>query len=154
MKKKISKLEKFKKRNDHEFMDYVYKLIKHLPIFQVEPKLKNTKCEEKSLKYRKEGNEIFIRRKDNFEALCLYTRSIMAAQNNSENLSIAYANRSADIKRALESNYPKNLQEKLIRRKQKAEELRSSQKIQPYHDILPEIPNKNLLQFLRILAQI
>ncbi|KAJ8946913.1 hypothetical protein NQ314_008712 [Rhamnusium bicolor] len=112
-------------------MDYVYKLTKKLPIFhEKSQKMQYKKSDENSLKYRKEGNELFIRKKDNFKALQLYTKSIAYAENNGENLSIAYANRSA---------------EKLLHRQQKAKSLESSQKIYSYHDSIPTIKNKNPL---------
>ncbi|KAJ8936173.1 hypothetical protein NQ318_019054, partial [Aromia moschata] len=145
----ISKLEKLLKRSDYEFMDYVYKMIKDLPVFnEVKPSLQNKKNNEKSLEFLK----------DNLKALEMYTRSIATAELDSEYLSIAYANRSAvlfenkyykecleDIERALKGKYPSNLVPKLLNRKQKAENLLSSQKIYSYHDTIPKIENKNPL---------
>lgn len=48
-----------------------------------------------------------------------------------------------DIKNAEANNYPKNLKEKLLNRKNKTEKLKLNQEIIFYHDELPEIADKN-----------
>lgn len=94
-----------------------------------------SKCSSKSttqaLEYRSQGNKAFCRRKD-AEALKFYTKSVSLSLNESEELAIAYANRSAvlfklgkfdlcilDIDRALSNSYPKPLKYKLYERKGK-----------------------------------
>jgi len=77
-----------------------------------------------------EGNKSF-NRKNNTEAISHYTKSIAVASNDSEELAIAFTNRSAmffqlkkynfcilDIDRAL-NNYPDTLKSKLFERKGK-----------------------------------
>lgn len=78
---------------------------------------------------RNEGNTAYFH-KENNKALLLYTRSVAMAIPESEELALAFANRSAvllrmekyklcllDINRALNGNYPKRLRPKLISRK-------------------------------------
>ncbi|XP_050450117.1 SET and MYND domain-containing protein 4-like isoform X2 [Cataglyphis hispanica] len=94
-------------------------------------KPKNAKESEK---LREQGNKVFIKGTLNnmtcIEALKLYTKSIAFAPYPSEQLALAYANRSAvlfqlglhseciqDIDRALALNYPDNLRAKLYVRK-------------------------------------
>lgn len=97
----------------------------------------NAKCETKntldSTKFRNQGNRIFLstpRATEYIKAWELYSKSIAFAPNNSEELSLAFANRSAvlvhlgkyseavnDIERALDLNYPEHLKAKLFLRK-------------------------------------
>lgn len=89
---------------------------------------------KESEKLREQGNKVFIKGALNnmtcIEALKLYTKSIAFAPYPSEQLALAYANRSAvlfqlglhsecvqDIDRALALNYPDNLRAKLYVRK-------------------------------------
>ncbi|XP_023246232.1 SET and MYND domain-containing protein 4-like [Copidosoma floridanum] len=93
-----------------------------------------TKNHKTSIKLKNEANRIFVSSKDNVDdfikAWETYSKSIAAAPNKSEELSLAYANRSAvllrlhryaecieDINRALELNYPNKLRGKLLFRK-------------------------------------
>jgi tetratricopeptide (TPR) repeat protein len=86
-----------------------------------------------SITLRKDGNQVFILAQ-NVEELIkaweLYSKSIAKAPNDSEELSLAYANRSAiliklckytecieDINRALKLDYPSHLKGKLLFRK-------------------------------------
>ena len=77
------------------------------------------------------GNDWYKTGQDN-EALNYYTQSVASALSGSEELSLAYANRSAvllrihkyklcllDINRALKGNYPENLKAKLFERKRR-----------------------------------
>ncbi|CAH1154670.1 unnamed protein product [Phaedon cochleariae] len=101
---------------------------------------------------RQRGNEMFKRR-NNKLALDLYTESLCYAEKESENKSLAFANRSAvlfekemyteclmDIERALNHNYPDHLKPKLLNRREKAELLETTQANLQYHQPLPEIP--------------
>ncbi|XP_029680669.1 SET and MYND domain-containing protein 4-like isoform X2 [Formica exsecta] len=89
---------------------------------------------KESEKLREQGNKVFIKGTFNnmtcIDALKLYTKSIAFAPYPSEQLALAYANRSAvlfqlglhleciqDIDRALALNYPDNLRAKLYVRK-------------------------------------
>lgn len=85
----------------------------------------NKKCNEKSTKLRKLGNEKKDM-KDWFGAMTYYNRSLRFAENNTENLGLAYANRSIcflqmkmydkcliDIDMAIDANYPERLRSKL-----------------------------------------
>ncbi|XP_075227028.1 protein-lysine N-methyltransferase SMYD4-like [Lycorma delicatula] len=100
---------------------------KLLPPLQVNDK-KN--CFQ-SQKYRNEGNCLFLKKND-ITALECYSMSIAFAPTYSEELALAYANRSAvsfslnqfedsivDIDRALSKNYPDHLKYKLYERKGK-----------------------------------
>lgn len=84
-----------------------------------------------AIEFRNLGNEWFKAGQDN-EALNFYTQSIASALNDSEELALAYANRSAvllriqkyelsllDINRALKGKYPENLKTKLYDRKER-----------------------------------
>ena len=87
----------------------------------------------KAIQYKDEGNTKFLHAKTSLqflETLKLYTQSIAFALNNSKELALAYANRSAilirfgkykdclaDINRALNLNYPNNLKSKVFLRK-------------------------------------
>ncbi|XP_044004268.1 SET and MYND domain-containing protein 4-like [Aphidius gifuensis] len=87
------------------------------------------KTVDRSIFWRKEGNKEFISAKDEYylsESIEAYTKSIADAPVGSEELSLAYANRSAvlfraslyedcllDIERSLKSGYPDHLKTKL-----------------------------------------
>lgn len=102
--------------------------------FKVIPKVScDNKNAAKAIQYKDEGNSKFLRAKSSLEFLGtfkLYTQSIAYALNNSKELALAYANRSAilirmakykdclaDINRALHLNYPNNLKSKVFLRK-------------------------------------
>lgn len=93
-----------------------------------------SKDKEKSIKFRTDGNRLISSHKDKPNELILawelYSKSIAYAKNLSEELALAYANRSfvlfsfrkyteciEDIDRALQLNYPDNLKTKLLIRK-------------------------------------
>lgn len=87
--------EKFE-TNKETFL-YVRDLLneKHLfPNYMALNLLKTNKSNEKALKCRMKGNEMFKSRKY-FSALCAYNESLCHAESNSEALGIAFANRSA-----------------------------------------------------------
>lgn len=84
-----------------------------------------------SLKFRNEGNVAYSQKNDSL-AIVLYTKSISVALPDSEELAIAFANRSAvlfrredyvpcfmDIKRALSGKYPESMKPKLAIRKKR-----------------------------------
>lgn len=88
----------------------------------------NRKTNQSSLNYRQNGNSKFMQQ-DWLEAMDLYNRSLCFAEVASENVSIAYANRSAcffqmqmyencltDIQLAKEADYPVHLMPKLEKR--------------------------------------
>ncbi|RZF43134.1 hypothetical protein LSTR_LSTR016923, partial [Laodelphax striatellus] len=93
-----------------------------------EPCVKSA-CESEKL--RNEGNSAFLKRQD-LNAIQCYTSSAGYAPNESKELALSYANRSAvtfalkqfydclkDIDRALDGHYPDNLRYKLYERKGK-----------------------------------
>ncbi|XP_060523174.1 SET and MYND domain-containing protein 4-like [Cylas formicarius] len=97
------------------------------------------KSSELSVEYRQKGNQAF-KRKLSVEALEFYTKSILFSPGSSENLALAYANRSAvlfenrlyeeciaDINRALKSGYPEKLKAKIETRMEKAKSLKPAQ---------------------------
>ncbi|XP_058809849.1 SET and MYND domain-containing protein 4-like [Phymastichus coffea] len=92
------------------------------------------KCAKVSTTFRSEGNHIYTNKNHNLEdhiaILILYSKSIAFAPPNSDQIALAYSNRSAlwmhlqeykrcliDINRALENSVPSNLKEKLLVRK-------------------------------------
>uniref|UniRef100_A0A336MLV9 CSON002617 protein n=1 Tax=Culicoides sonorensis TaxID=179676 RepID=A0A336MLV9_CULSO len=96
------------------------------------------KNDSTSLAARNQGNQFFIKDKDYLSALSCYNRSICFAGNDSENLAIGYANRSAiylnagfyafcleNIELALKHNYPDKLKPKLVQRKEECLRLMS-----------------------------
>lgn len=84
--------------------------------------------------YRKQGNQYFSLKARNYvKALELYNKSICFAETNSEDVGIAYANRSAiyfewkkyelcleNIEMAKANGYPERLMDKLLRREQES----------------------------------
>ncbi|XP_014247079.1 SET and MYND domain-containing protein 4-like isoform X1 [Cimex lectularius] len=87
------------------------------------------KSNNNSVASRTKGNRYYSE-KDYMKALELYTRAVGEAQNNSAELALAYANRSAvtfcleeyedsivDVERALSGKYPQMLRVKLLERK-------------------------------------
>ncbi|XP_031631949.1 uncharacterized protein LOC116346156 [Contarinia nasturtii] len=88
-----------------------------------------SKNEEKSIKFREEGNALFTQL-DWYAAMEKYNESLCYARYDSKNLGLAYANRSAcfyqlemyeeclaDIEMAIKSGYPENFHWKLKNRK-------------------------------------
>ncbi|XP_032457515.1 SET and MYND domain-containing protein 4 isoform X6 [Nasonia vitripennis] len=98
-----------------------------MEVFQILPQNKcKFKDSQTSINLRHEANRIFISNKNNVDKLLtsweLYSKAIAIAPNTSQELSLAYANRSAvlfcfkkfeecigDINHALELNYPTHL---------------------------------------------
>lgn len=94
-----------------------------------------TKSNEKSVALRVEGNEFYSRRKF-FDALIKYNQSLCFAEFNSENLGLAFANRSAvyfemrlfnqclkNMKLARENRYPERNFDILRKREEKCKDL-------------------------------
>lgn len=86
-----------------------------------------------AIRERKTGNAFFVQKKYR-EAVEFYNRSLCFTEIKGENISLAYANRSAcffdmkmydkcliDIQLAIKSGYPQNLMEKLEKRRKDAE---------------------------------
>lgn len=89
----------------------------------------HAKSDQLAVAYREKGNEEF-QVKHWVEAMNLYSKSLGFAQNDSENISLAYANRSTcflrmnlyekcliDIDLAIKAKYPDNLMPKLEKRR-------------------------------------
>lgn len=96
---------------------------------------KNKKCDSKSAALRMHGNQKF-RANEWMEAMHLYNQSLRYASVGSENMSMAYANRSTcfmqlkkyeqclvDIELARKANYPERLMHKLVEREAKCLQL-------------------------------
>ncbi|KAK9889713.1 hypothetical protein WA026_007095 [Henosepilachna vigintioctopunctata] len=127
-----------------------------LKLYDIVPKyVENFKNNEKSTELRRKGNEKFGLKKDE-EALETYTYSVVTAENDSETLGLAYANRSAvlfklklyneclqDIERALQNNYPETLKFKLLERQKKAQILTLNEDKVAYHQSAPSIVEEN-----------
>lgn len=117
-------------KNDYDRFKFCLTLLENsklLPPLQVSSK----KSVSESQKYRNEGNSLFLKKKD-ITALECYSMSVAFAPTDSEELALAFANRSAvsfslgrfedsiiDIDRALLKNYPEHLKYKLHERKGK-----------------------------------
>lgn len=106
-----------------DFRDSVSVITKSKNVHRIE---KNNKLSEE---YRDQGDIQFQERKW-FEAMNLYNASLCFAENGSENVSLAYANRStcflrlrqyekclADIELAKKARYPEHLMQKLNKRR-------------------------------------
>ncbi|GLG94637.1 Uncharacterized protein GBIM_01812 [Gryllus bimaculatus] len=125
--------------NDNDRVTVVYNLLADMQLLPSFQKLKiRSKNASESTRLRNEGNKLFQRKNDN-EALKLYTQSIMCApvsnlneSNSTDSISLGFANRSAvlfakekfedclkDIERAFEYEYPTKLRYKLLERKAK-----------------------------------
>lgn len=119
-------------KNDEERVIFTLEVMQE---FNIVPKAKSVpKSRLESEKFRDEGNKLFLTNLLNgykcIQILQLYTKSIAYANPSSEELALAYANRSAvllkiheyrksiqDIDRALSLNYPDKLKVKLYVRK-------------------------------------
>jgi SET and MYND domain-containing protein 4 len=104
------------------------------------------KSDSLSKKYRNIGNEYF-RRREYFDALLFYNRSLCTAEIGSDTISIAYANRSAvyiklnhfdlclqNIQLVRDNNYPAEKMERLDRREEECKELMKTLKPSPDDD--------------------
>ncbi|KAF7286825.1 hypothetical protein GWI33_003882 [Rhynchophorus ferrugineus] len=136
--------------SDSKKVDYVHDLL--LENDMLPDLIIDRKCNEKSDYFRKMGNQKFVKKLPK-EAVELYTQSIAHAENNSREISLAYANRSAvlfeyklykecieDINQAISNNYPNDLKPKIELRKSKALELITYQFNIDYTKPLPSIP--------------
>ena len=125
-----------------------------------------SKSEEKnsneSIRLRNQGNRIFIGNRNNasyyIKAWELYSKSVAFAPNNSEELALAFANRSAvlvhlqkykealnDIERALGLGYPEHLKVKLLLRKTEClASIGSSETSKAYEETLNCLENMSL----------
>lgn len=129
---------------NHGKVNYIENLLityQQIPKLELRFQLRVNKNNDKSLQFRKEGNQFFsLNSKDYFKALELYNKSICFAEEDSENLSIGYANRSAilfewkryrecleNIQLARDANYPERLRHKLDEREKKCLDLLSTQ---------------------------
>ncbi|KAB0792976.1 hypothetical protein PPYR_12596 [Photinus pyralis] len=108
---------------------------------------------------REAGNRLF-KFKSNALALEKYTQSVAYAPKDSEQLALAFANRSAvlyelklyqeclrDITQAFSSNYPQHLHHKLLKRRENAEAAKSAQCEVNYHESVPTLsstPNPDI----------
>lgn len=123
--------------------DHLFEKARVLLGFQILP----TKSDFVSLKKRTVGNTFFAAKQWS-DAITKYNSSLCFAKNGSENISLAYANRSAcflhlkmydkclaDIQLAIEANYPERLMSKLEARRAVCLEQRN---IDPV-DIAPEL---------------
>lgn len=124
----VDLLQIFTDLDKNEKVTFSYHLLKSdnfLPQFEIV----SGKSVAVALQYRNLGNKAFYRKGD-ADALKYYTKSVAASPIDSEELALAYANRSAvlfklkkynssllDINRALEKNYPDFLKQKLYDRK-------------------------------------
>ncbi|KAJ8974015.1 hypothetical protein NQ317_006485 [Molorchus minor] len=135
---------------NHERVDLIYALLDGAGLLPA--LLEDRKCNGLAETLRQKGNEMFKLRKDR-EALENYTKSIASAEEFSEHLALAYANRSAvlfekglfeeclrDIDRALENNYPIKLKSKIIARQEKAKTLKTDQIRTSHFQPIPQIP--------------
>ncbi|XP_018321538.1 SET and MYND domain-containing protein 4 [Agrilus planipennis] len=115
----------------------------------------STKDEKIALKFRERGNELFKVKKDN-DAWEMYTKSISHSKEKSECLGLAFANRSAvlfqkglykeclnDISFALENNYPENILQKILLRKEKCDLFLKQQKSSQFYSELPPLEFRN-----------
>ncbi len=100
---------------------------KHM-LKSIEKNFRTSKDDAYALKLRKEGNKLFTNKKWD-QAMDKYNRSLCYAENDSENIALAYANRSScyiymklydkclvDIDLAKKANYPEHLESKLKKR--------------------------------------
>lgn len=110
---------------------------------------------------RQAGNELYKKR-NFFEALLKYNQSISFAENGTENLGLAYANRSAvylemklnekclnNIELALENSYPETNKEILVTRREKCNELMKHEQKKKSENIFRlSLPTNKKLPFL------
>lgn len=130
---------------------------KHCP-FQfkdIESGGKIPKSNEKATTLREAGHKFFKQRKF-LKALLSFTESIANAEDNCEILALSYASRSEvlfqqgyykecleDITRALQNNYPKNAEAKLLETKAQAELKLPQQILKTYHETSPSLLHLN-----------
>lgn len=157
----VMKTKKMEFVNDYDYVDHAlyvlgYKFTTPLEAFKNDLEGNNgeTKSTSEAENYRSIGNDLF-RAKVFFEALKFYTLSVSYAETGSDELALAYGNRSAvlfekqyykecleDIERALENNYPREKRDKLLSRQTKAKKLLPTQKKVLFHEEAPVMKNK------------
>lgn len=121
-------IDKISIGNNKETFDNVKDLLKDCEPFENLDLSGNKKSKDLSTKHRLKGNELYEQKKY-FSALCAYNQSLCYAENGSEDLGLAFANRSAvyfeinefdlckeNIKLANENGYPSSKFEKLAKR--------------------------------------
>lgn len=113
----------------------------HLQKFKLKLVMQVSKSNDKSIAFRKEGNENFsLKTRNYFRALQLYNKSICYSLCDSENIAIGYANRSAvlfelkkyqqcleNISMARKANFPDRLMHKLDKRENDCKKLLATQ---------------------------
>ncbi|XP_044252516.1 SET and MYND domain-containing protein 4-like [Tribolium madens] len=137
--------------SNFERVNFVVELVKSAKI-NIELQ-KDVKSDEIATKFREQGNEMYKKKKLK-EAWEFYTKSVCYAEENSVNLGLAYANRSAvlfeldlhkqclmDIKRALDHNYPQHLKPKLFVREKNSKNT-EIEALTP-HEAIPIVTNNN-----------
>ena len=125
----------FEKFSDDGFenVKFVYNALKSRQLLPTPSQFKFGKDDGKALQMRKKGNIHFVDL-DYVGALDYYNRCLAFSTASSENLGLAYANRSAvyfncgyydecleNIELAIKHNYPERLMEKLLNRKEECE---------------------------------
>ena len=145
---------------DETRMVFMYKVLEEFSL------IPPSKCEKKdsaeSTKLRNQGNRIFVgnhyKALEYIKAWEFYCQSISFALNNSEELALAFANRSAvlvhlkkyseaveDIERALDLSYPEHLKAKLLLRKTEClASLGSSETAKAYEETLEWLEKMSL----------
>ncbi|KAF5302587.1 hypothetical protein FQA39_LY10205 [Lamprigera yunnana] len=132
-------------------IDFAYRLLHDYGLF---PKCKlANKLTSVAGELREAGN-VYFKFKQYNAALLKYSESVAYAPQNSEEMGLAFANRSAvlfhlklykecleDVARALSGKYPPHLCDKLLRRREKAEVMKSGQSETEYHQNVPELSN-------------
>lgn len=129
--------DKISIENNENTFDLAKDLLKNYQLFPDYEKCNlfgNRKSNELATKLRLKGNDLFRDRKY-FSALCAYNESLCYAETDSENLGLAFANRSAvflkieefglskeNIELAKEFGYPSSKFDKLEKRKEKCYE--------------------------------
>lgn len=155
--------------NEFNHLNENYKKVKFAEKILLESKIESTapihipKNSERSKEVRQQGNQFFsLKNKNYVRALQLYNESICFAENNSEDLAIGYANRSAiyfewkmydlcleNIELAKKTGYPERLMDKLNKRETECKKSLEAQSNDEDEDILvpklshpphPEIP--------------
>ncbi|CRK91552.1 CLUMA_CG005209, isoform A [Clunio marinus] len=125
-----------------------YKLF---PNYEAYNLVKIDKCDDLAQQYREKGNDFFRKRKF-FSALCAYNKSICFSKAHSENMGLAFANRSAvfyeidephlchaNITLAKHHKYPS---EKLLKLEERDKKCKASNSIKPKTSKLLQLTHK------------
>ena len=153
-------IDKITIEKNENIFEYASKLLQDYQLFPDYERFKlsdNKKSKELATKHRLKGNELFRDRKY-FSALCAYNKSLCFAVTNSEDVGLAFANRSAvyleieefelckeNINFAKEFGYPSSKSEKLERREKNCygkivEKSRDLKLLQLTHKSNPKYP--------------